>query len=622
MRYQSVIDPSNKNNSHTLTIDFIAEQLADQPLEILDVGCSAGYLGEYLRSQGHHVTGLDITPEAIALAKAFLNEAYCMKVEDFFTEQPQRRFDVIIFGDVLEHVTNAEEVLKRSAFALKPGGKVIASIPNVAHVAVRAMLLAGRWDYADLGLLDRDHVRFFTAESITKLFDDSGYEICETGTTNLALETVAELCEMKLDDRCVQAAQQLSSQDKTATVFQFVIKAQLQTEQPRVVCMVPDKNIGLFDFRIKQPLENWARRHHGLVRWRMLGEDRPDDLIWGDVFVFQRIGGAHTLHLIKALKAHGKRVVFEIDDLLTNLPDFLSHHRGSKATQRSLVESIGLADVVTTTTKRLAAELQAINPNVICVPNCIQTLPPARDAHTDNPGAPITLMVASSDRVLVNVLIPPLKALQKKYGSALRLLVIGPIDQALAKGGLQFDRLPIMSYLEFTELLQTTTNPIGLIPLDDSLFSGCKSPIKFFDYAVAQIPSICSNVAPYSDYVEHNKTGLLVDNTATAWSQAIESLIHSTSERRRLADAAREYVEQTHLGDQAGDAWQSVIERLAINRAAESEGLLEACKMPFTIPADPRWIASRLLKRSTYARLKQIISSEGIAGVKKRFARW
>jgi 2-polyprenyl-3-methyl-5-hydroxy-6-metoxy-1,4-benzoquinol methylase/glycosyltransferase involved in cell wall biosynthesis len=621
MRYQAVIDPTNKNNSHTLTIDFITGMANNQPLQILDVGCSAGYLGEYLRTLGHHVTGLDITPEAIETAKTFLNEAYCLKVEDFLDQQPDRRFDVVIFGDVLEHVTNAEEVLKKTATALKPGGKVVASIPNVAHVAVRAMLLAGRWDYSELGLLDRDHVRFFTKETINQLFENTGFEVCETASTNLPLETVAEMCSFTLDDSCVATAQQMSRDDPSATVFQYVVKAQPLSGQPRVVCMVPDLNIGLFTFRIEQPLENWSRRYNGLVRYRTLGEFHPDDLTWGDVFVFQRIGGGYTLHLIKALQAHGKRVVFEIDDLLTNLPHFLAHHRGSKSNQASLTESIRLADVVTTTTERLASELRPLNTNVICVPNCIQTLPQPRQAHTTAPDAPITLLVGSSDKVLVDVLIEPLKQMQAKYGDRLRLMVIGPIDEALRKGGLEFERLPMLAYEQFTQLLQAQTNAIGLIPLDDSLFSSCKSPIKYFDYSVAQIPTICSNVPPYSDYIEHNTHGFLVENTGSAWQQAIDDLIQHPAKRRELSDAARQYVADTHMADRAGDAWQTVIETLEVERV-DIPGLIDAAKMPFTIPNDPAWIAKRLFRPSTYARLRQIVSNEGVAGIKKRFVRW
>ena len=628
MRYQAVIDPSNKNNSHSLTIDFIAEATGGEPLDILDVGCSAGYLGEYLRAKGHHVTGIDITAEAIAKAVEFLNEAYCLKVEDYLARNPERKFDVVIFGDVLEHVTNAEEVLRLTAHALKPLGRVVASIPNVGHLAVRAMLLEGRWEYANLGLLDRDHVRFFTRETIQKLFEDSGYDVNEMRSTSLPVETVDALCDMNLNPKFVAIAKNAAGGDASATIFQYVTMAQLKSSAPRIVCLVPDTSSGLFGFRVKAPLDNWARRHGGAVRYRLLGDQQPDDLLWGDVFLFERMGGAYTLHLIKVLKAHGKRVVFEIDDLLTELPDFLAHHRGSPETQQSLLDAITEADIITTTTLRLASQLKKINPNVFCVPNCIKDLPPERHAHlecTQSDTTPkATLIVASSDTVLVNFLIEPLLHIQQQYkqiGGIIKLIVVGPIDRALEQGGLTFERMPILSYADFSKLLQTLVNPIGLIPLDDSDFSACKSPIKYFDYSVAQIPSICSNVPPYADYIQQGITGILVDNITNAWVSAINNLIQSTEERRRLSNAARKYVIETHLADQAGDAWKVVIDQLNVKRV-HIPGLVESSVLHIRPNINALWIIKKLIKWRTYTRALSILKSEGIAGVKKRLARW
>jgi 2-polyprenyl-3-methyl-5-hydroxy-6-metoxy-1,4-benzoquinol methylase len=624
MRYQTIIDPSNKNNSHSLTIDFIAEATGGESLDILDVGCSAGYLGEHLRAQGHHVTGIDITPEAIEKAAEFLNEAHCMKVEDFFAAHPERRFDVVIFGDVLEHVTNADEVLKLTAQILKPRGRVIASIPNVSHLAVRAMLLEGRWEYANLGLLDRDHVRFFTRKTIEQLFHDAGFDAVDMRTTNLSVETVDEMCGMKLNPTFVDLAKKAAGDDDSATVFQYVTMAQLQSDVPRVVCLVPEIGSNLFGFRVKTPLDNWARRHGGAVRYRVLGEHRPEDLVWGDVFVFERIAGAYTLHLIKVLKQYGKRVVFEIDDLLTEIPDFLAHQRGNPETQQSLKNAIARADLVTTTTPRLAARLATLNPQVICVPNCIKDMPPAREAHGDAWAPKATLIVASSDTVLVDNLIAPLKHIQAKYGDQIKLVVVGPIDRALKQGGIQFERFPILPYPKFVELLQTLVNLIGLIPLDDSIFSSCKSPIKYFVYASASIPAICSNVPPYSDYVVHDQTGLLVENTTEAWINAIESLIQSTAKRQALAQTAREYVISTYLMDQAGDAWQTVIQKLHIDHSPKDASamaeLLEASLL-LVKPSIVKWIAKKFLHHNTYVKLHTILREEGISGIKKRIAK-
>jgi glycosyltransferase involved in cell wall biosynthesis len=227
---------------------------------------------------------------------------------------------------------------------------------------------------------------------------------------------------------------------------------------------------------------------------------------------------------------------------------------------------------------------------------------------------------------LVDYLIAPLKHIQAKYGDQIKVVVVGPIDKALKKGGIQFERAPILTYPKFVELLQTLVNPIGLIPLDNSIFSSCKSPIKYFDYASASIPAICSNVPPYSDYVVHEQTGLLVENTNEAWISAIESLIQSTGTRQALAQAARAYVIATHLADQAGDAWQTAIQTLKIDQSPQDAvavaALVEASVLVIKPNINVLLIARRLTQLRTYSRLVSILKNEGVAGVKKRLMRW
>lgn len=219
MRYQAVIDVNNKNNSHTIAIDFVSEIAGDKKLNILDVGCSAGYLGEYFKTLGHHVTGIDINAEAIEVAREYLDEVYCESLDIFFAREFKNKFDVVLFGDVLEHVTNPEEILNKTASVLSADGVVVASIPNVSHLAVRAMLLEGRWEYANLGLLDKDHFRFFTKENIYKLFSDSNYEVLDMKPVRLKVEEVNELCSMRLNPKYVKFAKMLAGNDDSSDIF-------------------------------------------------------------------------------------------------------------------------------------------------------------------------------------------------------------------------------------------------------------------------------------------------------------------------------------------------------------------------------------------------------------------
>lgn len=83
-------------------------------------------------------------------------------------------FDYIILGDVLEHLYHPEEVLVRLSKYLKKDGRFICSIPNIMHTSVMIPLLKGKFEYAESGILDKTHIRFFTLESIVKMLDCCG----------------------------------------------------------------------------------------------------------------------------------------------------------------------------------------------------------------------------------------------------------------------------------------------------------------------------------------------------------------------------------------------------------------------------------------------------------------
>jgi len=86
-------------------------------------------------------------------------------------------FDLALLLDVLEHVPDSAALLREVAARVRPGGALLVSVPNVAHWSVRASLLAGRFDYAPRGIMDRTHLRFFTRRTFRALLEDAGLEV-------------------------------------------------------------------------------------------------------------------------------------------------------------------------------------------------------------------------------------------------------------------------------------------------------------------------------------------------------------------------------------------------------------------------------------------------------------
>jgi len=112
-----------------------------------------------------------------------------MIVADLDKPLPQLKgqFDVIVYGDILEHLRNPMEVIKGLNRSLRPDGRVIVSVPNFAHLWVRLNLLAGRFEYADRGILDRTHLRFFTVRSFKRFLEEAGLETEEMVATPVPL---------------------------------------------------------------------------------------------------------------------------------------------------------------------------------------------------------------------------------------------------------------------------------------------------------------------------------------------------------------------------------------------------------------------------------------------------
>jgi len=154
--------------------------------KVLDVGCWQGGFGAALKRRRPEcvVWGIESDRESAAVAATRLDRV----INGCFPEEmvADEHFDLVVFLDVLEHLVDPWNALRQASSLLRPGGVVVASIPNVRHVSVTFPLLArGLWEYKDEGHLDRTHLRFFTRRSMEILFRSSGYEVERIEAINL-----------------------------------------------------------------------------------------------------------------------------------------------------------------------------------------------------------------------------------------------------------------------------------------------------------------------------------------------------------------------------------------------------------------------------------------------------
>jgi 2-polyprenyl-3-methyl-5-hydroxy-6-metoxy-1,4-benzoquinol methylase len=145
--------------------------------QVLDVGCAKGLLGAAIKQKfACTVFGIELNDDMAKEARTRLDEVFCTDIEQAVLPF-DNALDVVIFGDILEHLMDPGLVLQNAKKWLKHDGIIIASIPNTAHYSVIMDLLRGRWDYIPWGLLCVTHLRFFTRSTILEIFRKSGYSV-------------------------------------------------------------------------------------------------------------------------------------------------------------------------------------------------------------------------------------------------------------------------------------------------------------------------------------------------------------------------------------------------------------------------------------------------------------
>jgi 2-polyprenyl-3-methyl-5-hydroxy-6-metoxy-1,4-benzoquinol methylase len=151
--------------------------LVGEGKRVLDVGCSSGYLARPLVERGCTVVGLERDPAAAESAREVCEEVLVGDVETMELPFEEGSFDVVLCGDLVEHLRDPGAFVARVRPLLRAGGRLVLSTPNVANWANRLGLLAGRWSYSDRGILDRTHVHLFTRRTLVATLDQAGFRV-------------------------------------------------------------------------------------------------------------------------------------------------------------------------------------------------------------------------------------------------------------------------------------------------------------------------------------------------------------------------------------------------------------------------------------------------------------
>lgn len=180
---------------------------------VLELGCANGRLGQRFKElhPGVRWVGVEFKEEAAAEASRVLDSVVKMDLDQADLSAAGQGFDVIVIGDLLEHLRSPEAVLSALYDLSAPRAKIVCCLPNMGHLSVIERLVAGDISYDEMGLLDKTHSRFFSVSSAFKTFLDSGW------LPNLQDQYRVDVTPCAFTNHILQAAMALGVPQNTAT---------------------------------------------------------------------------------------------------------------------------------------------------------------------------------------------------------------------------------------------------------------------------------------------------------------------------------------------------------------------------------------------------------------------
>lgn len=181
-QYQELADsyqnklPGYYENERREMLAFVPRGISS----LLEVGCSSGAFAALVKAQmpDCEVWGVEPSTDAAAKAKGRIDHTICGLFEPGLAELNGKKFDCVVFNDVLEHLADPGAALNTARQYLNQKGKVVASIPNVLHFYnISKIIIEQDWKYESEGIMDNTHLRFFTKKSILRMFNECGFAV-------------------------------------------------------------------------------------------------------------------------------------------------------------------------------------------------------------------------------------------------------------------------------------------------------------------------------------------------------------------------------------------------------------------------------------------------------------
>jgi SAM-dependent methyltransferase len=507
---------------------------------VLELGCGEGAFAAAYRARNPaaHYAGIEVHAPSAAVAeprmdRLLLGDFEAMDDDEVCGGEP---FDLIVMGDVLEHMADADRVLARLNGLLADDGLLLVSVPNVAHWTALFHLINGRWPAQDSGLFDRTHLRFFTLQSLTEALERAGLKLVKGKIRRFLLDSeTAEKWIPPLADLAEKMGVDRQGFLSRSSTLQYVVLAQ-RAERPaslqidlRAVTFAPT----LMDARTRLPASHLNSVPELVVthvekdlRLPTLPEHKPK------VVIVQRLipesEESWVRWLTHAHRAGGWVVVAEYDDH----PDLIAAVTDSQAAAKWT--TIKYSHAVQTSTRPLAQAFRAHNPEVVDFANAAFSLPAFPGERND--AARVFFGAANRQYFSVPVAHALKTVVDKHPDVHFEVVHDRAFFEALPTSAKTFH--PTLPYDDYLAAMERCD--IALLPLEGREAEKYKSDIKYVEAASRGLAVIASP-AVYAETIRDGVTGLIAP-TLSDWAPALERLIGDAELRRALARTAWEEV--------------------------------------------------------------------------------
>jgi glycosyltransferase involved in cell wall biosynthesis len=292
----------------------------------------------------------------------------------------------------------------------------------------------------------------------------------------------------------------------------------------------------------------------------------PELVSLADVVVIQRdfprFRKAYA-EVIARARTEGKPVIYEIDDLLLEMPEDHSTRRDYHGYLLAMIQAMVEADIVTASCPALVDYLRKFNPNTRLLPNYLddQTWDfrtPDENQIGDFPVV-IGYMGGETHQADLEFVSPALLNILERFEGRVKLRLFGgkPPELLLASPFVEWISFNRDHYAEFSQFFMRQVCDIFIAPLRDNLFNRCKSVIKYLEYSVQGIPGIYSHIPAYESIVEPGVNGFIAA-TLEDWEIHLAELIEQQALRRNVGKNAQETVRRNWLLSQHCQEWVEV----------------------------------------------------------------